>query len=99
MYARGPPQIQLIGHCSYCGQPPARGRPDENLSSIISNYQLERHGALPLPPHNPPPWMLLVDPHLQGGVGDLRVHLRCRDAAVAEEALDVADVYAFLQKV
>src|SRR4051812_23348056 len=52
-----------------------------------------------LPPHNPLPWVLLIDPYLQRGIGDLRVHLGRRDAAVAEEALDVADVDAFFEEV
>jgi hypothetical protein len=43
--------------------------------------------------------MPLRDPHLQRRVRHVRVDLRRRDAAVAEEALDVADVDALLQEV
>ena len=43
--------------------------------------------------------MPLRDPHLQCGIGHVRVDLRRGDAAVAEEALDVADVDALLQEV
>src|ERR1043165_6827931 len=50
-------------------------------------------------PDDRPPRMLLRDPHLQRHVGDLRVDLGSADAAVAEEALDVADVDAFLEQV
>src|SRR5258706_6795058 len=48
---------------------------------------------------DPPPRMPLRNPHLQRRVGHVRVDLRRGDAAVAEEALDVADVDAFLQEV
>src|ERR1043165_9564588 len=48
-------------------------------------------------PDDRPPRMLLRDPHVQRRVGDLLVDLGRADAAVTEEALDVADVDAFLE--
>ena len=48
---------------------------------------------------DPLPRMPLRNPHLQRSIRHVRVDLRRRNAAVAEEALDVADVDAFLQEV